>query len=208
MAPAPDKIRVPQQSRAIQPRAAIVTAAEREFSENGYAGTTAKTIAKRANIATGSFYQYFKDKDSVLHEIAARRPLNLSDQTVGDIERGMVDEPLQPEQVRNLLQTVVGIVVEYHRQDPGLHGVITERRHVDKALDRDMWTFELRLMDRAEGLLRVLNAGADHKALAFILFATMEGAVHAHVLGTPTVSDKRFVETLAEALMNMVLPRG
>ena len=40
-----------------------MAAAEAEFTEHGYAQTTARSIAERAGVATGTFYQYFVDKD-------------------------------------------------------------------------------------------------------------------------------------------------
>ena len=66
--PAADEIRVPTQARAQRTRAALVAAAQNEFSEHGYAKTTAKRIAKAAGVSTGSFYQYFTDKDAVVRE--------------------------------------------------------------------------------------------------------------------------------------------
>ncbi|MFO0636844.1 MAG: helix-turn-helix domain-containing protein [Nannocystaceae bacterium] len=66
----PARVRVPSQDRAVQARAALLSAAAREFSQQGCAATTAETIARRAEVATGSFYQYFVSKDALLQELA------------------------------------------------------------------------------------------------------------------------------------------
>ena len=41
---------------------------------------------------------------------------------------------------------------------------------------------------------------------ALWLFATIEGSVHAHVLGNAIVSDERFVQALVDALIRVALP--
>ena len=47
----------------------IITAAIELVAENGYFNTTVSQIAKKANIAVGSVYLYFDNKDSILHHI-------------------------------------------------------------------------------------------------------------------------------------------
>src|SRR5262245_28594061 len=74
----PTALREPVQERALKTRAALLEAAEQEFAERGYAQTTAKSITARAGVATGSFYQYFADKDALLHELARARVADLS----------------------------------------------------------------------------------------------------------------------------------
>lgn len=46
-------------------RTEILQSAEKVFARRGYYGTTIKAIAAEANIATGSLYQYFKNKDDL-----------------------------------------------------------------------------------------------------------------------------------------------
>src|SRR5262245_34075000 len=83
--PSPE-VRIPTQARAKRSRASLVTAAEREFEDRGYASTTARTIAERAGVAVGTFYQYFRDKDGVLHEIARCRAERMLAKTVAEFE--------------------------------------------------------------------------------------------------------------------------
>lgn len=52
-------------------RAAIVDAARAVFAEIGYGAATVRDIVRRTDLATGTFYNYFPDKESVLREIFA-----------------------------------------------------------------------------------------------------------------------------------------
>jgi TetR/AcrR family fatty acid metabolism transcriptional regulator len=62
------------QARAIAPdkREAILRAAIRVFSKNGYFNSKVADIAKEAGIADGTVYLYFKSKDEILHSVFDR----------------------------------------------------------------------------------------------------------------------------------------
>src|SRR6478735_9537711 len=47
-------------------RTAILNAARRVFSEIGYGAATVRDIVRGTDLATGTFYNYFPDKESVL----------------------------------------------------------------------------------------------------------------------------------------------
>lgn len=50
-------------------RAAILRAAHDAFCELGYGATTVRDIIRRTDLASGTFYNYFPDKESLLHEL-------------------------------------------------------------------------------------------------------------------------------------------
>jgi len=199
--------REPVQSRAHKTRAALLTAAERDFDERGYAQTTTKSIAERAGVAAGSFYQYFKDKDAVLRELASARMSALRGrlQTIGlptidasrsaeEIERG----------ARRALRELVDEVIAYHRQEAGLHAVLSERRSADPELDAMTSASEQTFVAGIEAALALLGFSGDRKATAFVIFGLIEGSVHSHVLGPRVVSDKRLIEALGNAVIAIV----
>ncbi len=62
--------RVPTQARGRERVAAIVAAAEAVFGEAGYETATTNAIAARAGVPVGSIYQYFADKQALLHAVA------------------------------------------------------------------------------------------------------------------------------------------
>jgi AcrR family transcriptional regulator len=65
-APAPANNRA---GRAAERRMAIVEAAFDEFVARGFAATRIDDIAKRAGVAKGTIYLYFKDKESMFEEL-------------------------------------------------------------------------------------------------------------------------------------------
>lgn len=54
---------------ATDKRALILAAALDEFSQNGFASARLDDVAKRANVAKGTIYLYFKDKEALFQEL-------------------------------------------------------------------------------------------------------------------------------------------
>jgi len=61
-----DLLPEPQQKRSLAKRARLNMAALSLFGEKGYEGTSVDEIAKRANLAMGSFYQHYRSKRQLL----------------------------------------------------------------------------------------------------------------------------------------------
>lgn len=213
-----DDLRTPTQARAHKTRAALVAAAQLEYADAGYASTTAKSIAKRAGVSTGSFYQYFTDKDAVLRELAQERQMALLSTVAGELATGpgeldpgvaVPDGRITSElrvSIQRRLTAVVDAVVQHHREDPGFHAVVTERRMADSELDALTTGGERALVQKTAELLTRWGHQGDCLATAFILFGMVEGAVHAHVLGHPIVDDQRFRDALVDAVVRLALP--
>lgn len=203
------ELRVPVQERSVRTRSDVVEAAHREFSERGYAPTTAKSIAARAGVAVGTFYHYFPDKDAVLREIAAARVDALERRMTGnapDVRLAPADGAELADRLGELRRRIrrdIRAYLEYHRRDRGLHSVISERRLCDPALDALLTAVEQRGVRRSADALERWGYQGDCQAAAFMIFSLLDGAVHNHVLGHPTLSDARFVEALAEAILRI-----
>jgi AcrR family transcriptional regulator len=195
-------LRVPVQARAQRTRAALLAAAERELSERGHQATTAHSIAVRAGVATGSFYQYFADKDAALRELAESRLHALE---VRLLSLGPLRPSELPRDPRRSVLAILDAVLDYHREDRGLHAVLTERRHVDAELDRLAHASEQRLVQHLTELLAALGVRGDVEARAFVVYGLVEGCVHAHVLATPMLSDERLRQSLCDAVLAVAL---
>src|SRR3954470_11752966 len=59
----------PRAERQAQRREAILAAALDEFSASGFAAARLDDIARRAGIAKGTIYLYFRDKESLFQEL-------------------------------------------------------------------------------------------------------------------------------------------
>jgi AcrR family transcriptional regulator len=206
----PAILRVPVQSRSQKTRALLLKAARRDFAERGYAATTSKSIAERAGVGTGTFYHYFPDKDAALREICRERTHYLAGEAehIASHAIPLGDGPSVAEDAESRLRQVVLLCLEYHRHDPGLHAVIEERRAADSHVDAIMKKSERVAIARFEGALSVYGYEGDREAIAFMMFALLEGAVHSHVLSHPVVSDERFIDALTEAMLRIALPRS
>lgn len=203
------ELRVPVQARSVRTRGDIVTAARKEFSERGYAPTTAKSIALRARVGTGTFYHYFPDKDAVLREIVAERIDALEQSLVSPAANaplGAQNLAWTMAELRKLVRQDIQAYVDYHRADKGLHAVVSERRLCDPALDTLMAAVEERGMRRTAEALERWGFGGDAQAAAFMMFSLIDGAVHNHVLGQAVLSDARFIDALTQALVNIGAP--
>lgn len=199
--------REPIQSRAHKTRAALLQAAAAELNERGYAQTTTKSIATRAGVAAGSFYQYFADKDAVLRELAQQRMHSLLARLLeagGAPPAPSTDAESLERIARRATRAIVSEIVDYHRRDTGLHAVLTERRHADPELDAMTSEAERTFVAHVEATLGALGYAGDKKAQAFLICSLIEGAVHSHVLGARVVSDKRFLDALTDAIMVLI----
>src|SRR6185369_13160380 len=68
-APAQSGRASPRAERQAQRREAILAAALDEFSARGFAATRLDDVAKRAGVAKGTIYLYFRDKESLFQEL-------------------------------------------------------------------------------------------------------------------------------------------
>lgn len=58
-----------REQNATRNRAAILHAAHEVFAELGFGATTVRDIIRRTDLASGTFYNYFPDKEALLHEL-------------------------------------------------------------------------------------------------------------------------------------------
>ncbi len=68
----PSKDKAPKQVRSKDTVEAILKAAIRILGKEGPEGLNTNLIAKVAGVSVGSLYQYFRNKESVIHELLLR----------------------------------------------------------------------------------------------------------------------------------------
>lgn len=170
---------VPTQQRAIRKRNALLNAAFVEFSSQGFEATTAKSVADRAGVATGTFYQYFDNKDDVLLEVTRQRFVDLQEHLqVPAVSLGVTNN--QGASIKDIFRQALEFVYDFHQQESGLHEVLDYRRRVDPALARVLDEGEAVLMDQVRAFV-ARYVREDVETTAFCLFSMAEGMVHRHV---------------------------
>lgn len=185
----------PKQQRAIRKRNALLSSAFAEFSAKGFEATTAKSIADRAGVATGTFYQYFHNKDDVLLEITRQRFEDLH--THIQVPEAALEEGgnEQSGDLHPVFRQALGFLYDFHQDEAGLHDVLEYRRRVDPALAALMDEGEAVLMERVRAFVaRYVRDQVE--TTAFCLFSMAEGIVHRHVFqGHQAVSRDEVIET-------------
>ena len=96
----PATVKIPQQKRSREKFNAMLTAAERLFTEQGIRKTSVSEIVESAGVSIGAFYQRFENKEAIIHTI-----FYLLEDEIGEMT-----EALKLSEVRSLDSTVELIV--------------------------------------------------------------------------------------------------
>ena len=195
-------LRVPQQARSRRTREAILEAAIHCFEEQGFDETTTALIARRAGIAVGTLYGYFRDKEQIL--------LELLDTTVAEVA-DVVIERLSPEHwdgadPRDVARGLIDSIFHSQRLRPGLQRIMWERYFKDEEFRRPFEAIRARIREAilafadalaAQGLLRDLDR---ESASYVILNAVQWNATQAFLFGTDDEIDAQ-----ADATADLVI---
>lgn len=98
-------------------RERLAEAALVEFAKYGINHTAITKITQRAGVATGTFYSYYQDKESLFEEVLAEHFAHVMDdllQARSQLQRGdeYSDVPAQIAAIRNLFDTLIRVNVE------------------------------------------------------------------------------------------------
>lgn len=187
---------LPTQKRALEKRSALIKAAGTSFSEHGYEQTTAKTIAAIAGVATGTFYQYFDNKDDMLRVVAQKQR--------DDVYQSIPELTLHETKDSNvsaeiMFREVLEMIYDYHEVEASLHQVLEQRRMIDPDLDAILQNGEQVIEGKVRLYVQTFNKD-NPEAASYNLFAMAEGLVHKHVFGHPSSSKKEALDLGARML--------
>ncbi len=125
----PKRARVRESVRTAY-REAILEAAERVISRDGFTGVKMADIAAEAGVAAGTVYNYFKNKEAVLESIKLRGFEQIHQQM---LDARAIENPL--ERIRKQIQGIFGYVegrgalFTIYMQHGGVHEWIQQRIH-------------------------------------------------------------------------------
>lgn len=198
----------PTQQRGIATRERLVDAGRAEFNERGWEEATVRGIVARADASTGTFYRYFPDLSALLREVATQRYQELAQALVFDVPRLESIAGMNAEQIRALVLINSQRIFEYHRDHPGLHQVLTLRRHYDPDLEKLAMHADQRLLERAAALFERVGIQKQHAvALAFVVFNMLESNIVSLVAANNGPLREQVFEVMANMVTNLVLAR-
>ena len=168
---------LPTQARAKLKRTALVDAAVLSFSTLGFEVSTAKSIAAQAGVATGTFYQYFDNKNEILRVIATER--------YGQLQAHLewfdvTDRDLMEGDLNQVFLRFFQSIYDFHEKNSELHQVLEQRKTQDEQLMVIMNEGQEDLFSRL--LLFVKSFDIEQpEVVTSNLFAMGEGVVHRQV---------------------------
>lgn len=169
--PAPRKS--PRQARSRATVEALVEAAARVLSDEGWIGFTANKVAERAGFGVGSLYQYFPNKLALLEAVRERHLYDC----LCAVERCAAEQGGAQELARYLASSLI----QAHKQNPRLHKTLIDEAPVSADLADPHSGFEQRYLGAFERCLAQLDGGqaaAWHSRAARLISDAMDGAIH------------------------------
>jgi len=141
----------PRAERQAERREAILSAALDEFAARGFAATRLDDIARRAGVAKGTIYLYFRDKESLFQDLvrAMLSPIvaRLEAAPIADLPARMVVEAIADMFVREVFGT---------RRKDVIRLIITEGHRFPKLAD----IYYHEVIERVMPIVRALMARA------------------------------------------------
>ncbi len=193
-----------KQKRAEETREKIITAGTRLFCEEGYHNVSSKKIARAAEVAIGSFYNYFKDKKELLFEIHKRHAASVHHLIEEKLKQGFLDNEFAGDEFSKQL---VAQVLEMHSLSPELHREIAALSFSDADFAAVIRTEDKRVVKILSTLLEAHKSRLrikDVEAASWVVALSIESVVHTiKIFGSP-ISKQRLTATLGEMIHRLL----
>jgi AcrR family transcriptional regulator len=191
---------IPQQQRGQERIEKLLAAAAKLFAKVGYEETTTNAIAREARTAIGSLYQFFPNKEAILHALAEQYLKEL--RAVQDAAMGTdsIQIPL-PELYDRIIHSLAG----FHASHPGFQELFygsTTSKHLAAAADQ----LKDECVGRVEGLMAMRNPEiepARRKLLAILNVEVIKAMLLLAQTVDPKTRDRLIAETKALLLAHM-----
>lgn len=189
----------PVQARAQATVESILEGAIRILDREGLDAATTTRIAEVAGVSVGTLYQYFADRDAILHALQERefsRALELMQTVLASAN--LTQSP------RDTVTAVVRGLASLYASCPGLHRVLTIEGLRSLHADR-VHAFDTRIVAIIRYFLsatgaRVRRSNVD--AAAFVAFQSVRATMLASLLERPPGLD---MEVLTDEIVDLVL---
>ncbi|MEU8526052.1 MULTISPECIES: TetR/AcrR family transcriptional regulator [Streptomyces] len=187
--------RQPQQARSRARVEAILAAADRILSQEGYEALTMRRIAEESGAPVGSIYQFYPDKGAVVDALGERY-LGAFKAAIDDlVERALAGE------LTDLVGTMVDVYAELFRSQPGGMAVWAGR-HLSPELARADEASNTLISEGLQRIVEHLTGGPGgelaHRATRMVVWAA-NAVLHEVFKGTGT-PDQETVDELKRML--------
>ncbi|MFF7442051.1 TetR/AcrR family transcriptional regulator [Streptomyces sp. NPDC008122] len=145
--------RQPQQARSRARAEAVLVAADRILSQEGYEALTMRRIAEEAGVPVGSIYQFHPDKSAVVDALGRRYLEGFETAIDGLVERAVAGE------LTDLVGTMVDVYTELFRSQPG-GMALWAGRHLSPELARADEASNALIADGLRRIIEHLTGGA------------------------------------------------
>lgn len=198
--------RTPQQARSRQTREKILQAAISCFEERGYDETNTAEIARRAGIAVGSLYGYFKDKRSIMLELLDGTIKQIAEYVIRELDPdGWTEKKYRPN-IRRLINAL------FHTRhfNPGMQRTLWERYFKDPLFHDAVANIEARVRGALVRLLSVLQERQqlrirDVETAAFVIYTSIEWTASRLILSESEISIDDAVEATSDMVARFLL---
>ena len=169
-----DARKSPRQARSRATVDAILSAAARVLTREGYAAFTTNRVAEVAGVSVGSLYQYFPSKEALIAALSQRH-LDAIAATLRDVPAAMAGRPLP-----DVIHALIAANVAAHMIDPKLHAVLSDDVPPMGRLDWRV-TFEAEARHLVRSLLEHWRddlAVSDLDLATYVVIRKVEACVH------------------------------
>lgn len=208
MAELKNKARLPVLKRGIETKEKIINAAWIIFAEKGYFKTNAKDIARKAGVATGSFYAYFNNKKEVCIELIRRFYKDGTEKVLFNTGNHITDilaENPGPETVRKTVRLIIQSFKEFHSISPMLQQdalvlilMDEDVKKVNREEEDKIISYLVTLLEQYKQYLRV----DDLEAAATLLFRVSDETIHRIMIHKDEIEAKRLFRELEDMICN------
>jgi len=184
------KRKTPRQARARTTVDAILFAAAHILKTQGEPGLTTNRIAEVAGVSIGSLYQYFPNKQEIVHALRERH----EEFYEHEVHEGI--EGSRSLDFREGLERMLRQMVGRHREDAKLHREMGRDRALTRAEEREFTHYLVEFLEAKRDRLRPVP---DRELTAFILMTTLQHLIHGVARHSPERLDHPYyVDELVE----------
>ena len=188
--------KTPQQARSRGTWDRILAASARVYAESGYAETTTDQIAEAAGLSVGSLYQYFPNKDAILHVLAMDH-IDEADALIREaLDTALRDD--QPVSTGRWLRPAIDALINVHATSPQLHRVIFDEAPRTPELVARFSKSQVYAVEKMAALLRAdrhLDLASPERTAVFVV-ATLESLTHRFISSEHSIGHRELADEL------------